>query len=65
MIINANTKLSQDATTGEGVTFTLTEHANETHLMITWANGEDALDYCLRITNRDAHELAELFKAVN
>lgn len=65
MIINSKTKLSQEATTGEGVTFTISEHANETHLMITWANGEDALDYCLRITNRDAHELSELFQAVN
>lgn len=65
MIINANTKLSQDATTSEGVTFTITEHGGETNLMITWANGEDALDYLLRITNRDAQALGELFGAVN
>lgn len=65
MIITANTKLVLDATTSEGVTFTLTEHGGETHLMITWANGEDALDYLLRITNRDAHALTELFGAVN
>ncbi len=65
MIINANTKLSLDVTTSEGVTFTVTEHRGETHLMITWANGEEALDYEIRITNRDAHELTELFKAVN
>jgi hypothetical protein len=65
MIITANTKLSQEFTTGEGVTFTVSEHANETHLMITWANGEDALDYCLRITNNDAHGIKELFGVVN
>jgi hypothetical protein len=65
MIITANTKLSQDFITGEGVTFTVSEHGGETHLMITWANGEDALDYCLRITNRDASGLTELFGVVN
>jgi hypothetical protein len=65
MIMNSNTKLSNDATTSEGVTFTLTEHGGETNLMITWANGEDALDYEVRITNRDADLLAQLFKVVN
>jgi hypothetical protein len=65
MIMNSNTKLSIDATTSEGVTFTLTEQHGETFLMVAWANGEDALDYQVRITNRDAHELSELFKAVN
>lgn len=65
MIINANTKLSLDVTTSEGVTFTLTEHRGETHLMITWANGEEALDYQVFITNRDAQALTELFGAVN
>lgn len=65
MIIKANTKLSIDATTGEGVTFTLTESNGSTYLMLNWANGDDALDYEVRITNRDAHELIELFGAVN
>lgn len=65
MIITANTKLSQDATTSEGVNFTLTESNGNTYLMITWANGEDALDYEVRINNRDAQALVELFGAVN
>ena len=65
MILNANTKLSLDVLTSQGVTFTLTEQHGETNLMIHWANGEEALDYEVRITNADAHELAELFKAVN
>lgn len=65
MIINSNTKLSQEVYTSQGQTFTLTEYGGETNLMITWANGEDALDYEIRITNRDAEQLAELFKVVN
>lgn len=65
MIINSNTKLSQEVYTSQGQTFTITEHGGETHLMITWANGEDALEYEIRITNRDAEQLSELFKAVN
>lgn len=65
MIINSKTKLSQEVYTSQGQTFTITEHGGETNLMITWANGEDALDYEIRITNRDAQELSELFKAVN
>lgn len=65
MIITANTKLSLAATTSEGVNFELTESHGNTYLMITWANGEDALDYEVRITNRDAQALIELFGAVN
>lgn len=65
MILNAKTKLSQEVYTSQGQTFTLTEYNNETELMITWANGEEALEYPIRITNRDAAELVELFAAVN
>ncbi len=51
--------------TSEGVTFTITEQGGTTHLMVAWANGEEALDYEVRITNRDAQGLIELFGAVN
>lgn len=62
MVITSKTKLINEATTGEGVTFTLTEQQNETYLSITWANGEEALDYPLRIVGNDSHNLIELFK---
>lgn len=65
MIIKADTKLSLDMITSEGVTFTITEQGGTTHLMVAWANGEEALDYEVRITNRDAQGLIELFGAVN
>lgn len=64
MIIKADTKISNEFMTTEGVTFTVTEHEGETYLTIHWANGERALDYELRITALDAQELSDLFKAV-
>lgn len=65
MIIKADTKLSLDMITSEGAVFTITEQGGMTTLMIRWANGEEALDYEIRITNRDAEGLVELFGAVN
>lgn len=62
MIITTNTRIINEAYTEEGITFRITEQDSETRLMITWANGEDALDYEIRLTGRDKNELLDLLK---